>query len=43
VDARGLDAYVEYLGAVAVMARIAGQIVGLRGYDDLAAQLDDED
>ncbi|MEW9549509.1 hypothetical protein [Nonomuraea sp. NPDC050783] len=41
-DGRELDAYIDYLGTIAVMARIAGQVAGLRGYDPLAARPRDE-
>ncbi|MDA0631805.1 hypothetical protein OUY22_00110 [Nonomuraea sp. MCN248] len=41
-DTHKFEAYGEYLMAVVGMARIAGQIVGLRGLDDAAAKIADE-
>jgi hypothetical protein len=39
-DRTELDAYADYLGCIAVMARLAGQASGARGFNDLAVEVD---
>ncbi|MBT2234989.1 hypothetical protein [Nonomuraea sp. NEAU-A123] len=41
-DVRRYEAFTEYLGAVTQMARVAGQLVRARGWDNLAADVDRE-
>jgi hypothetical protein len=41
-DTHKLDAYVRYVVSVVQMARIAGQIAGQRGWDELAAPIDEQ-
>src|SRR3982751_2935515 len=39
-DVRKYDAFTEYLAAVTQMARVAGQLVRERGFDNLAAGIE---